>query len=371
MTLAPPPEQIVGLERDAYVSPEIFEHELNKFFFSTWQYAGHESEFQAAGEFKRFRLGTADIIVMRGKDGELRAMHNTCRHRGAQLVSDESGVCRRSLACGYHAWTYDTSGTLVGAPMMNDIDKASLGLRQAKLEVWDGVVFVNVDGNEERPVRDILAGVDWPANDIAQSKVAKVVSFDLHTNWKASWENALECYHCPVNHPELINILDRAGGGRVTEGGTQYSYGDNPLKAGNVSVTMSGRLESKVLYDLREPVDRARGFLQWHRTAFEMIFSPDHIALMTYHPVAPETTRVMQTFLVPSAAVPEVDFDPDTMFNMHILTREQDNALCERIQAGLRNPAYTPGPFNQTYECSNMDFVALYRAVMGEGRTHG
>jgi Rieske 2Fe-2S family protein len=366
MPLTPSRTQITGLKRDAYTSPEIFQRELTEFFFSTWQYAGHESEFDAPGTFRRFTLGTADVIVIRGKDGALRALHNTCRHRGAQLLSDDSGVRRRSIICSYHAWTYDTAGALVGAPMMNEIDKEGLGLREAKIEVWNGIIFVNVDGNTPRSVGEVLAGVEWPANDVAQSKVAKVMSFDLRTNWKASWENALECYHCSINHPELIGILDRVGGGRVTEGGTEYSYGGNPLKTGNVSVTMSGQVESKVLYDLRVPVEDARGFLQWHRAAFEMIFSPDHIALMTYQPLTPETTRVVQTFLVPAAAEPKVDFDPDTMFGMHILTREQDNSLCELIQAGLRNPAYTPGPFNEVYECSNMDFVGMYRQVMGK-----
>jgi glycine betaine catabolism A len=365
-----PPQTGLGLPREAYVSDAIFQAELTEYFYTTWQYAGHESQVRDPGQFIRFTLGDADIIVIRGRDGDLRALHNTCRHRGAQLLSADSGRCRRTIVCSYHAWSYDLDGSLKGAPKMNsDFDRNQFGLRHADVEVWNGVVFVHVGGGNPAPVAAQLAEVKFSYTDIAQSKIAKQVSFPLHTNWKASWENALECYHCAVNHPELGRIFDvEADGedGLGFPGGNEFIFIENTLRPEAASVTPSGQVESKRPYHRDPNAGIDRGFLQWHRAAFEMIASPEHVALMSYRPVSPSQSVVTQSFLVPEDAEPGTDFDPETLFDMHIITRKQDNALCEQIYAGVRNIAYTPGPFNTSLEQENFRFLSTYRSIMGD-----
>ncbi|TDD03336.1 aromatic ring-hydroxylating dioxygenase subunit alpha [Saccharopolyspora terrae] len=365
-----PPCTGLGLPREAYVSEKVFDAELKRFFYTTWLYAGHESQVREPGQFIRFALGDADVIIIRGRDGVLRGLHNTCRHRGAQLLGDSSGTCRRAIVCSYHAWSYDFDGKLKGAPKMgSDFDPTVHRLRQAEVEVWNGVVFVHVGGGNPAPVAEQLAGVQFANTDIARSKIAKVVDFELTTNWKASWENALECYHCAVNHPELGRIFDVDADGEDGQGfpgGPEYIFIENTLRPGSVSVTPSGQIESKRPYKCDPEAGIERGFLQWHRSAFEMIASPDHVALMTYKPLSPSKSIVTQTFLVPEEAQPGAEFDPDELFDMHIVTRQQDNALCEQIYAGLRNIAYSPGPFNGSLEQENFRFLSTYRSVMGD-----
>ncbi|MGU3432652.1 aromatic ring-hydroxylating oxygenase subunit alpha [Actinomycetes bacterium M1A6_2h] len=370
MTMTLPPTTGLGLPRDAYVSQEVFDAELTHFFYTTWQFAGHVHQVREPGQFLRFTFGDADVIIIRGRDGELRALHNTCRHRGAQLLTEESGTCRRTISCSYHGWAYGHDGALKGAPKMDaGFDASEYSLRQAAIEVWNGLIFVHVGSGNPAPVAEQLADVHFTYTDIAKSKIAKTISFELKTNWKDSWENALECYHCAINHPELGRIFDvDADGedGAGFPGGSDYIFIENTLRPGSVSVTPSGQVESKHPYirDVDAGIDR--GFLQWHRAAFEMIASPDHVALMTYKPLSPSKCIVTQTFLVPEDAQPGVDFDPDTMFDMHIITREQDNVLCEQIYAGVKNIAYEPGPFNTTLEQENFRFLDTYRSVMGE-----
>jgi Rieske 2Fe-2S family protein len=371
MSLTLPPQTGQGLPRDAYVSDDIFQTELTQFFYTTWQYAGHESQVREPGQFIRFTLGDADVIVIRGRDGVLRALHNTCRHRGAQLLADDTGRCRRTIVCSYHAWSYDLDGSLKGTPRMDAeaIHTGQYGLRHAEVEVWNGVVFVHAGGGNPAPVAEQLADVKFSYTDIARSKVAKQVSFTLHTNWKASWENALECYHCAVNHPELGRIFDVDADGEDGlgfPGGEEYIFIENTLRPEAVSVTPSGQIESTRPYRHDPAAGVERGFLQWHRAAFEMIASPEHVALMTYRPISPSESIVTQTFLVPEDAEPGIDFNPDTLFDMHIVTREQDNALCEQIYAGVRNIAYTPGPFNTALEQENFRFLSTYRSIMGD-----
>ena len=84
------------------------------------------------------------LIVARGDDGKVRAFHNVCRHRGAQLVKYHSG-CRKALTCGFHGWTYATDGRLIGVTdktQFADLDPERLGLVPVNAEVWEDYVFV-------------------------------------------------------------------------------------------------------------------------------------------------------------------------------------------------------------------------------------
>ncbi|MEV7385999.1 aromatic ring-hydroxylating dioxygenase subunit alpha [Streptomyces sp. NPDC091215] len=363
-----PPGTAEALPREAYVSQENFERELERVFYSTWQYAGHVSELPAAGSFKRFAVGAADVLVVRAADGRINALHNVCRHRGSQLVSDDTGTCKRALTCHYHGWAYNHDGSLRGAPRMGDgFDKHQFGLRRAHIEIWNGCIFVHLGDGTPVPVRESLADVVWPYADLDRAKVAEIATYEVETNWKICWENALECYHCAINHPELVRVFDQDGDAGGADGGADYVYFVNPLLGDSLSVTRSGHLESKVLFECTTPVDEARGFFQWHTSTFEMVGSPDCIAVTSYTPLAPDRTRITQTFLVPEKAAAGKDYEPAVLFELHKLAREQDNQLCTSVQRGVRNPAYVPGPFNDIYEVENLRFLDVYWKLMADG----
>lgn len=362
-----PPETAQALPREAYLSQEHFQKELERIFYSTWQYAGHVSEFPTTGSYKRFAVGDVDLLLVRAGDGAINALHNVCRHRGAQLVSDETGTCKRALTCHYHGWAYNHDGSLRGAPKMGeDFDKTQFGLKRAHTEIWNGCVFVHLGDQTPTPVRESLAEVVWPYADLDRAKVAEAVTYEVQSNWKICWENALECYHCAINHPELVRVFDQDGDAGGADGGDDYVYFVNPLLGDSLSVTLSGQLESKVLFECTTPLDEARGFFQWHTSTFEMVASPDCVAVMTYTPLAPNRTRITQTFLVPEKAEAGTDYDPGTLFELHKLAREQDNQLCTSVQKGVTNPAYVPGPFNDIYEVENLRFLDVYWKLMGD-----
>lgn len=364
-TTTPSAMAVSALPREAYVSQEIYERELDRIFYSTWQYIGHISEFAERGAFKRLALGTADVLVVRDAEGRLNALHNVCRHRGAQLVGDGSGICKRAVVCQYHGWTYGHDGSLRGAPKMGpDFDKAAFGLKHADVEVWNGIVFVHLGGGNPAPVREALADVVWPYTDLSQARVGETNTYELEVNWKVAWENGLECYHCAINHPELVRVFDQDGDVGGADGGDDYVFARNPLVGDAVTVTRTGQLANSVLFDFDVPLEQARGFLQWHTSAFEMIGHPDCIAIQTYTPLAPERTRITHTFLVPGKAIAGRDYDPKVLFELHSLAREQDNVLCEQIQRGVRNRAYEPGPFNEIYEVENLRFLSTYHGLM-------
>ena len=137
-----------ALEPRLYFDPEAAALEQSAIFERTWQLAGHVSDLPEKGSYVTASAGSQSLIVIRGKDDELRAFRNVCRHRGRRLIGDAAG-CSRAIRCAYHGWTYALDGTLLGAPELRGfpggLDRPRLGLHGAGVEVLCGLVFVNLD----------------------------------------------------------------------------------------------------------------------------------------------------------------------------------------------------------------------------------
>src|SRR5262249_26420472 len=127
-----------------YTSPEFLELEKQELFRKEWICLGHEGEIPRAGDYFTTDLADEPLLVIRGQDGNVRALSNVCRHRG-NIVARGCGHASR-FTCGYHAWTYGTDGRLLAAPLMEGFDKASCRLPNFAVEVWNGFIFVNLEG---------------------------------------------------------------------------------------------------------------------------------------------------------------------------------------------------------------------------------
>src|SRR5215813_3332249 len=103
------------VHRSAFVSDEVLAAEREQVFGKCWLYLGHTSEVRQPGDFVSRRVGGRALLFMRGRDGKLHAVYNTCPHRGAMVCREKSGN-RRAFTCGYHAWTFDDCGRFVGMP---------------------------------------------------------------------------------------------------------------------------------------------------------------------------------------------------------------------------------------------------------------
>ncbi|MCE2843261.1 MAG: Rieske (2Fe-2S) protein, partial [Novosphingobium sp.] len=132
-----------------YTSPEYFALEQAHIFRKAWLFAAHIDEIPEPGCFMRWDNAGEPLIIVHGMDGEVRAFYNTCRHRGAPVVTVDRGKSPR-LMCGYHNWTYKTDGTLVGVPETRDflnLDLTCRSLIGVRCERFGNVVFVNFDDN--------------------------------------------------------------------------------------------------------------------------------------------------------------------------------------------------------------------------------
>src|SRR2546430_3120189 len=139
-----------GLPAPWYHDPAHYARELEVFWYRKWVAVAREEELRAPGDWRVVRIGTQSILLARGEAGELRAFHNTCRHRGSVLCMQQAGnFARRRIVCPYHSWTYDLAGQLVATPRRMetpDFDLAASRLYPVALETWGGFVFVNLPG---------------------------------------------------------------------------------------------------------------------------------------------------------------------------------------------------------------------------------
>ena len=172
----------------------------------SWQFLGHVQQLAAPGDYVADVVGGAPVVVVRKDDGELAAFHNVCRHRAGALVADGTGNCAGGFTCRYHGWRYALDGRLRSAVDFGkapDFDPRQYGLFPIRVEIWRGLVFVNMD-LAAKPLAELvgpLAG-RWPEGQAALPLVERR-SHVIGCNWKTYVENYLEGYHIQKVHPEF------------------------------------------------------------------------------------------------------------------------------------------------------------------------
>ncbi len=198
--------------------------------------------------------------MVRGKDEQIRAFYNVCRHRGSRICDDEEGFARTHLRCPYHAWGYALDGTLVTTPMIDkdEIDRPSTSLWPVHVDVWEGFVFVNLSREEPRPLLEHLADQqDEPLRlaeyGLAELRIGHVSTAEVQANWKIVLENYNECLHCPTIHPELVAVVPAYKKGDIFESGR--SDGGVSLADGRTAIATDPRLRLPLLPGFQERGD--------------------------------------------------------------------------------------------------------------------
>ncbi|MEL6421821.1 MAG: SRPBCC family protein [Pseudomonadota bacterium] len=323
-----------------YTDPAVFEEEISSIFHRTWQYVAHRSAFVKEGDYVTLSICGQNIFVMLGGDGELRAFYNVCRHRAHELLSEPSGNVRSVIVCPYHAWTFEREGGLRGAPMANQrpgFDKADFGLRQVRLEIFLGCVFVNLDetaaplheiaGDLEEDIRGELAYVDrLRSPSLSVEVLGETVQ---KAGWKVVVDNYVECYHCRHAHPDFSSLIcmdeyeiatgrywSRQIGREVRSDNTAYALADD------------AKMRSSAFWYL------------WPNTTFNVLPGSEELAVYAIRPIDHETSSFEGHVLSAGGEVNEVR----TRYTAEVLAPE-DIALCESVQRGLRSKGYDQGSF--------------------------
>ncbi|MFT4560450.1 MAG: phenylpropionate dioxygenase-like ring-hydroxylating dioxygenase large terminal subunit [Gammaproteobacteria bacterium] len=197
---------------EPYISREYFEKERDRIFSKVWLNVGRIEQIPNAGDYfvKELAVCKTSIIIVRGKDGTVRAFHNMCTHRGNQLVWDSKGTCR-AFTCRFHGWVYNTDGSLrhvTDEDNFFDMDKASMGMSPVSADVWNGFIFINIDANPSESLSDYLgtelqASIEgYPFDKLSGNCFSWYT--DVNANWKVAHDAFAEIYHIPTLHHRMI-----------------------------------------------------------------------------------------------------------------------------------------------------------------------
>ena len=195
-----------------YHSKERFEDE-RKMFGKVWLNICETAEIPNPGDWivREVKIRSTSVILVRGKDNEVRAFHNVCSHRGMKLVWDDKGRGGK-FACPYHAWVYDANGALTNLPdegCFPHVNKSESGLTPIRSGVWAGMVFINLDANGTQSLDDFLGPLKDRVRDLpfeTYPYAARVAS-PIDANWKLAIEAQCEAYHVRALHSRTVSKM--------------------------------------------------------------------------------------------------------------------------------------------------------------------
>ena len=333
----------------AYTSADVLKVEREKVFGRLWNCVGRSASIARAGDYIVRNIGRDSIIVLRDRNNELRAFFNTCRHRGTQLCTSESGHLSETIQCPYHAWTYTTDGRLIGAPHMQGVegfDKNDYGLHSAAVAEWEGFLFVNT-ASEPVPFEQAWSPMlsRLARFDLHDLVAGHRVSYDVAANWKLVFQNYSECLHCPTIHPELNAVLPyQSGANDLTEG--PFLGGYMEITPPNESATMSGRACGRVISDKLDAANQRRAYYYTLMPNLMLSIHPDYVNYYLVEPIDAWHTRVESEWLFHPETLADAGSNVPDAVEFWDVTNRQDWDIVERSQRGISSSRYQPGPYS-------------------------
>ena len=343
-----------------YTAPEALAQEQEHIFFRTWHFAGATAALQQSGDYITAGVLGQNILVMRGRDGQLRGFYNVCQHRAHELLEGSGNA--RVVTCPYHAWSYHDDGSLRtarGAERQSGFVSERFCLKPVRVEVFaEKFVFFNLDPD--------AASMASQYGDLAVEIMAETPEFDrlvptdprparpMAANWKVVLDNYHECYHCGPAHVAFSDMLDMS------------CYRTSINRLWSKQSGQLAKLDNKAYSVAADANMQARFWWLWPTTTFGVMPGDPFLTVSSVLPLTPTTSiRHFHGFALPGSTM-----DPARVaYNQTVLVPE-DVAICESVQRGLASHGYSAGRFvhdpdgGQTTEAAVHHFHRLYAEAM-------
>ncbi len=320
------------IDRRIFFDKEIYDLELKNIFAKSWQFIAHESQLKKKGDFLTTYMGEDAIIVARGNDNKIRAMLNSCPHRGNKVCFAGEGNSP-SFVCNYHGWAFGLDGELKGMPQRGlyentkGFEKADWGLHRAKVETYKGLVFATFDHDSPsletflgdfRWYLDAIFDVDEEGTEFLPGTTRSV----LKCNWKYPADNFVgDIYHALWTHLGGGAATLKEHGGIVVSNENSYQASVNghgwefslANNFGNAA-TMGDKEIIRYMRSREKEIAKRLGDVRskmWGSVASACIFPnfaflPGYFTFRTFLPKGPLETELHSWTLVPAGAPDDI-----------------------------------------------------------------
>jgi phenylpropionate dioxygenase-like ring-hydroxylating dioxygenase large terminal subunit len=340
------PGLLAGLERGEtlpahwYTDPSITEREISQIFRKSWNYIGPLKQLTNVGDYITGYAGGIPAAVIRNESG-LTGLINVCRHRRHEVMKGCGNA--KMMQCGYHAWTYDLTGRLKGAPRTATEPNFRLEdypLLPLKVDCLGPWVFVNADPNAipvQTQFGKLLEIIVGSGIDLDALVLYERTEWESYSNWKTMLENYLECYHCAVAHPGFSAAIDVLP--------ENYNLGVHGWFLSQVGQVRQSALEGKSqvkIYDAKGEVAQAQYHLLWPNMTVNINPGFPNLSIDVWIPNGPNGTKgFSEQYFGPG--VSEAFAQELIGFNAQV--GHEDDVLTDSVQRGLRAAVPDRGRF--------------------------
>lgn len=364
-----PLAQGIPMPAEAYTTEAFYNWEVENVLRAEWLCLAHRSQIPNPGDFLNIDLLGEPLIVVHGKDGQIRVLSRVCPHRAMDIMppgfgydghgpadAREGGAgCghTRLFLCPYHHWSFELDGSLKACPEMQNAEgfrRDDYALTTFRSELWNGFIFVNLDGKAaslESNMTDLTA--DLAGWDMSKMKVVIEREWDCPFNWKVLIENFMEPYHHLGAHCRTLQPLMPAKD-TWTSGERAHSIRVNtPLKEAALAEMRQqyadGTTEGFPLIPTLPPEHQVQWSAYLSYPTFLLFGGPDRMIWYRLDPITTDRSRLITTTLVNEEALAAPDFEKrkaaaeKMMIDFHL----EDMEVCSAVQRGFYSTGYRRG----------------------------
>lgn len=328
----------VPLER--YADEGLWRDEMEAIFKRLPLLLGFTCEMRKPGDYKTMQILDVPVLMVRGKDGKMRAFINVCSHRGAILATEGKGNCSGRFICPYHAWTFNDRGDLTGIATRSrfgDVDKVERHLKELPCEERGGLIFVCLTPGRAFDLEEFLGQMLLDLESYGFENWYMHAQGELESaNWKITHDGYLETYHVQFLHATTLAHMD-SGGRMVFDSFGPLPFGPHQRMSG-----VGNNIEQ--FFDKPQSEWTADELFFAIRTVFPNIsFAMGHGGGMVSQliPVAPDRCITIQNIMFPRPpANAEEIAEYDAMVELNkVAVRDEDYLTGLNIQKGLHSGA--------------------------------
>ena len=341
-----------------YTDKRVADLELQNVFARNWQAVGRLSQLEKQGQYVTATVANEPIVVVRGRDGKLRAFYNVCRHHAMTVMNEPCGHAEH-MRCPYHGWTYNLEGELRGMTEFDGVknfERAANGLVPVLVETWENFVFVNLDP-QAAPLRDFLGRLVGLAKPLGFGNLQFVErrSYIQNCNWKVYVDNFLDGgYHVPHMHKGLNSVLDY----------TNYTI-ENLDRCCVQSSPVAVDTKSEASAANTRKGDRA--FYFWQYPNFMLNWYEGYLDTNLVLPMGPDRCEVIFDFYFGNVSADTMPYIRESM-SVSELVQQEDIVICDGVQRGLSSQAYQAGRLSVRREAGEHLFHRLLAADLKDSR---